>query len=62
MYAMQLAATQSYWAPAEAAERERQAQKAMLVADARHAAETDAPRPERPMGLVPRLANALGLF
>ena len=62
MYAMQLAATQSYWAPAEAAEREQQAQKAMLAVDARHAAETDAPRSRRSMGLVPRLANALGLF
>ena len=62
MYLMQLGATQSYWAPAEAAERERQARKAQLVADARHAANADAPRPRRPMSLVPRLANALGLF
>ena len=61
MYLMQLAGTQSYWAPAEAAERERQGREAQLAADARHAAHADAPRPRR-QSLVPRLANALGLF
>lgn len=59
---MQMAATMSYWLPAEQARHERNARRAMLVAEARAGGEPATPEPPRRRSLVPRIAGALGLF
>jgi hypothetical protein len=57
----QIAATHTYWYPAEQAEREQLARRSALAAQAHRLSRPNRTRRSR-TAFVPRIAGALGLF
>ncbi len=62
MHFQAMAATFSYWQPAEQAEREYTARQAARAAKAQRSDRAEADRHVKGRGFIPRVAGALGIF